>query len=131
MKGVVVLVVLAVALVLALVFAFRGTAYHGVPTTTPEQAFCDQAVPLLSQEHDMAREPETAARNQMDELARVAEILPEDQEEPLLVLIDGLTTQLRLFEQGRAEDGWDSFDVVEYVGSLCDRDDLTWWMVVP
>jgi hypothetical protein len=96
---------------------------------TPEQVFCDQAVPLLSENPDLG-ELEGAVRSQMEELARVAEILPVGQE-PLMVLIDDLTGELRLWEQGGSAEGWSSQDVVEYVGSLCARDDLTWSAVMP
>ncbi|HSO50501.1 MAG TPA: hypothetical protein VLS86_08125 [Acidimicrobiia bacterium] len=97
---------------------------------SPQRAFCDQAVPLLSQE-DMGQEPEEAVISQMEELARIAEVLPEEQQGPLMVLIEDLNEQLRLWGQGRSEDGWSSLDVVEYVGAQCLRDDLTWWMVTP
>lgn len=87
--------------------------------TTPQDEFCDEAVPLLSQEHDLT-ELEPSVRGQMEELTRLAEMLPADQEEELIVLIDDLA------EQYESVDGWSSQDVVEYVGSLCERNDLTW-----
>jgi hypothetical protein len=96
---------------------------------TPEQVFCDRAVPLLSENSDLGP-LEAAVGGQMEELARVAEILPEGKEDPLIVLIDDLTEQLRVWEQGGSADGWSSQDVVMYVGSLCARDDLISWAVM-
>lgn len=91
---------------------------------TPEAAFCNEAVPLLSENPDLG-ELEDAVRVQMEELARIAEVLPADQKGQLQVRMDDLS------EQFESDDGWSSQQVVEYVGSLCDRDDLTWTMVTP
>ena len=97
---------------------------------TPDEAFCDQAVPVLVQQ-DMGPVPEDAVLTQMEELAQAAEVLPENQGEPLMVLIDDLRRTIRVFQQGQSDEGWASFKVVEYVGELCGRDDLTSWMVTP
>ena len=92
--------------------------------TTPQDEFCDEAVPLLSENHDLT-ELEPSVRGQMEELTRLAEMLPADEEEELIILIDDLA------EQYESVDGWTSQEVVEYVGSLCDRDDLAWTAMIP
>lgn len=67
----------------------------------------------------------------MHELSQLVEVLPEDQQETMLELIGDLREQIRAFEEGRSTDGWRSEAVVEHVGSVCDRDDLAWYMVIP
>ncbi|MGH8943099.1 MAG: hypothetical protein ACRDWF_09815 [Acidimicrobiia bacterium] len=95
-----------------------------------DQAFCDQAVPLLQEE--IGPEEPAALRNQMEQLAEAAESLPDDQKEELLVLIDDLVVQLRLAERGQlGPDGYSSMDVVGFVSPLCGREDLIGWMVMP
>jgi hypothetical protein len=96
---------------------------------TPEEVFCDRAVPILSRE-DMGPAAEGAVRDQMEELAEAAQVLPDDQQESVVTLIDETTEQVRLFEEGQSPDGWSSRDVVEHVGSLCDAQ-LTFWLVMP
>ena len=99
-------------------------------STTPVDEFCREAGPLLSRE-DFGPDPEVAVNEQMNELSQLVELLPEDEQEPVLELMGDLQEQIRAFENGQAPDGWRSEAVVEHVGSLCDRDDLTWYMVVP
>jgi len=100
------------------------------PTTTPVDEFCREAAPLLSRE-DFGPDPEGAVNEQMNELTQLVGLLPEDQQEPVLDLIGDLREQIRAFEDGQVADGWRSQAVVEHVGSLCDRDDLVWHMVIP
>lgn len=99
-------------------------------STSPVYKFCREAGPLLSRE-DFGPEPETAVKAQMNELAQLVELLPEDEQQPVFELIEGVQQQIRAFEDGRAPDGWRSEDVVAHVGSLCDRNDLVWHMVIP
>lgn len=96
------------------------------PEATPDQAFCSRAVSLLSQGHNL-EQLEESVRAQMDQLRQMAATLPDDEEEPLLLLIDGLSKQM----QRHPADGWSSFEVVDYVASLCGSDDLTWAAVTP
>jgi hypothetical protein len=98
-------------------------------TTTPVDEFCREAGPLLSRE-DFGPDPEAAVNEQMSELSQLVELLPDDQQEPVLELIGDLRQQIQAFEDGQAADGWRSQTVVEHVGSLCDRDDLVWHGVI-
>lgn len=113
-----------VALVAALLIAACETS------TSPVDEFCREAGTLLSSE-DFDPDPEDAVIEQMDELAQLVELLPEGEQEPVLELIDDLRGQVQAFEDGQAPDGWRSEAVVEHVGTLCDRDDLVWHMVIP
>jgi hypothetical protein len=99
-------------------------------STSPVDEFCSEAGPLLSRE-DFGPDPEAAVSEQMNELGQLVELLPDDEQEAVLELIDDLREQIRAFEDGQATDGWRSETVVEHVGSLCDRDDLVWHMVIP
>jgi hypothetical protein len=84
----------------------------------------------LSRE-DFGPEPEVTAKEQMVDLTQLAQLLPEEEQGAMMELIGDLQETLRAFENGQAVDGWSSTAVVEHVGSLCDRDDLSWYMVVP
>jgi len=99
-------------------------------STTPVDEFCSEAGPLLSRE-DFGPDPEAAVNEQMNELSQLTELLPEDEQQPVLELIEDVQEQIRAFENGQAPDGWRSEAVVEHVGSLCDQDDLVWHMVIP
>jgi hypothetical protein len=99
-------------------------------STTPVDEFCREAGPLLSRE-DFGPDPEVDVNEQMNQLSQLVELLPEDEQEPVLELIGDLREQLRAFEDGEAPDGWRSEAVVEHVGLLCDRDDLVWHSVIP
>jgi len=83
----------------------------------------------LSRE-DFGPDPEAAVNEQMNELSHLVELLPEDQQEPVLELIDDLQEQVRAFEDGQAPT-MRTEAVVEHVGSLCDRDDLVWQIEIP
>jgi hypothetical protein len=98
--------------------------------TSPVDEFCSEAGALLSRE-DFGPDPETAVNEQMNELSQLVELLPEDEQLAVLELIEDVQQQIRAFEDGQAPDGWRSEDVVAHVGSLCDRDDLVWHMVIP
>lgn len=113
-----------VALVTTLLVAACQTS------TSPVDEFCSEAGSLLSRE-DFGPDPEAAVNEQMNELSRLVELLPEDDQQPVLELIEDVQEQIRAFEDGQAPDGWRSKAVVEHVGSLCDRDDLDWHMVIP
>lgn len=99
-------------------------------STSPVDEFCHEAAPLLSRE-DFGSNPEAAVNDQMDELSQLVELLPDDEQETVLALIRDVQDQIRAFEEGQAPNGWRSEPVVEHVGMLCDRDDLSWYMVVP
>ena len=99
-------------------------------TTTPVDEFCREAAPLLSRD-DFGPDPEAAVNEQMNQLTQLVELLPEEQQEPVLELIGDLREQIRALEEGRSADGWRSQAVVEHVGSVCDRDDLAWHIVIP
>jgi hypothetical protein len=99
-------------------------------SSTPVDEFCSEAGRLLSRE-DYGPNPETAVNEQMNELSQLVGLLPEDEEQPVLELIEDVQEQIRAFEDGQAPNGWRSEAVVEFVGSLCDRDDLVWHMVIP
>ncbi len=99
-------------------------------STSPVDEFCSEAGSLLSRE-DFGPDSETAVSEQMNELSQLVELLPEDERQPVLELIDDVQEQIRAFEDGQAPNGWRSEGVVAHVGSLCDRDDLVWHMVIP
>ncbi len=99
-------------------------------STTPVDDFCREAGPLLSRE-DFGPDPEVVVNEQMNELTELVALLPEDEQDAVLDLIEDLQEQVRAFVNGQAPDGWRSEAVVEHVGLLCDRADLTWYMVVP
>jgi hypothetical protein len=99
-------------------------------STSPVDEFCREAGPLLSRE-DFGPDPEDAVNEQMNDLSHLVVLLPEEEQEPVLELIEDVQEQIRAFEEGQAPDGWRSEVVVEHVGSLCDRDDLVWHMVIP
>ncbi len=68
----------------------------------------------------------------MEDLAKAAEEqLDAETRTELMVLVNEVNDQLHLAEQGQTENGWENSEVVEFVGSLCGRDDLTTWMVTP
>lgn len=97
--------------------------------TPPVEAFCDDAVPVLSRE-DLGDDP-AAMQQQMNDLATAADHLPPDQSAELLTQIDALNTELDLALQGQAENGWSNAEVVDTVRSLCGEDDLVKWFVQP
>ncbi len=109
------------ALILSLVLLACGSE------TSPEQAFCDQAVSILQRE-EIGDDPR-AMREQMEELAIAVEALPEDRQPRLSEMIGDLIEQLQSAERGElAISGWSSTNVVDHVGELCDRDDLIGWV---
>lgn len=64
-------------------------------TSTPSvDAFCDQAVPILSR--DGLGDDPTAMQQQMDDLSTAAELLPDDQSAVLQTRIDVLNDELDL-----------------------------------
>ena len=97
--------------------------------TPPVEAFCDQAVPVLSREN-LGDDP-AAMQQQMDDLATAADHLPPDQSAELMSQIDALNAELDLAAQGRAEHGWSNAEIVDTVGSLCGDDGLVEWFVQP
>jgi hypothetical protein len=99
-------------------------------STSPVDEFCNEAGPVLSRE-DFGPDPETTVREQMDELTQLVELLPDDQQGPVLAVIDDLLEQVRTFEDGQTSDGWRTEAVAKHVGSLCGRDDLVWYVKIP
>ncbi len=69
----------------------------------------------------------------MADLAAAAESLTGDNRDELLGLIDSVNEQLRLAVEGRAENGWSTVEVVDYVSSLCEGagEKLISWIVQP
>jgi hypothetical protein len=99
-------------------------------SSTPSvEAFCDQAVPVLSRD-DLGDDP-AAMQQQMDDLASAAEHLPPDQSPELLTEIDALNAELELALQGQAVNGWSNVEIVGTVGSLCGDEGLVGWIVQP
>jgi hypothetical protein len=99
-------------------------------SSTPSvEAFCDQAVPVLSR-NDLGDDL-AAWQQQMDDLASAVEHLPPDQTPELLTEIDALNAELDLALQGQAEDGWSNAEIIDTVGSLCGDDGLMEWVVLP
>ena len=92
-------------------------------------AFCDQAVPVLSRD-DLGDDP-TAMQQQMDDLSTAAELLPDDRAFELASRIDVLNEKLEFAVRGQATRGWSNAEVVETVGALCGDDDLITWTVQP
>lgn len=106
--------------------ALMGVACAPTPSV---EAFCDQAVPVLSRE-DLGDGP-AAMQQQMDDLATAADHLPPGQLAELLTQIDALNAELDLAAQGRAENGWSNAEIVDTVGSFCGDDGLVEWFVQP
>lgn len=96
---------------------------------TAEKQFCDGAVPLLQE--SMGSEPEETMHAQMEELARIAAVLPEGEKARLRTVLDDLEQRVQSFEEGPSADGWDNARLIEYVGGLCEGNDLTFYMVTP
>jgi hypothetical protein len=98
-------------------------------TAPSVEAFCDQAVPVLSRD-DLGGDPATM-QQQMDDLSGALELLSPDDRPRLETQIEAVESQLDLAVQGKAENGWSNADVVETVGSLCGDDELMTWIVQP
>jgi len=96
-------------------------------STPSVDAFCDQAVPILSRD-DLGDDP-AVMQQQMDDLSSAAELLPDDQSAVLQTQIDVLNDELDLALQGQAENGWSNADVVDT--SLCGEEKLIAWTVQP
>jgi hypothetical protein len=78
----------------------------------------------------MGSEPEDAVRVQMENLGQAAAFIAAGEEKAVLLGIDDFLQQLDRFERGAAPDGWSTQEIVDHVGELCERADLTWWMVI-
>lgn len=111
------------------VLVMAGLAACGSESDSLE-AFCEQAVPILSRS-DLGDDPE-AMRAQMADLERAARLLPDQESETLRSLIAQVLDQVDAAVSGEAGGGgWSNAEVVESVGDTCDSDDLLIWFVQP
>lgn len=108
---------------------FVGLVAAACTATPSVEAFCDEAVPVLSRD-DLGDDP-AAMQQQMEDLYTAAEQLPPDQSPELLRQIDALNADLDIAMQGQAESGWSNAEIVDTVGSLCGHDGLVEWIVQP
>jgi hypothetical protein len=93
------------------------------------EAFCDQAVPVLSRD-DLGDDP-AAMQQQIEDLSTAAELLPDDRSSQLRTQIGALNEELELAVRGQATSGWSNAEIVGTVGAVCGEDDLISWTVQP